>query len=52
MADNREKDINEVVKKVENLTDQQLDKVAGGRKNCPPGQVLVGNRCEKVSKNR
>ncbi|WP_408069935.1 bacteriocin [Butyrivibrio sp. JL13D10] len=44
-------DINEIAKKVEELTDKELEKVAGGvKKTCPAGQVLVGNKCEKKKK--
>ncbi|WP_155831546.1 MULTISPECIES: bacteriocin [unclassified Butyrivibrio] len=51
MADNKKKDINEVVRNIEELTDKQLEKVAGGvKKTCPAGQVLVGNKCEKKKK--
>lgn len=44
----KKKEINAIINTVEELSDEDLDKVVGGvKKTCPAGQVLVGNLCKK-----
>ena len=54
MAD-KGKYINEVIEDVEEMSDQELNAIAGGAvrgcsNTCPAGQVLMGNKCVKIKK--